>query len=56
MAKQDANAIDLLKRMLIYNPKKRILAKAIEQHPYFGDVKLPRSLKHYYTLSAIKNK
>jgi len=31
----DANGIDLLERMLVYEPGRRISAKQALQHPYF---------------------
>lgn len=36
----DANGIDLLQKMLIYDPIRRISAKAILLHPYFDDLDL----------------
>ncbi|KAJ2393916.1 Cyclin-dependent kinase catalytic subunit [Coemansia sp. RSA 2559] len=35
----DADGIDLLKRMLIYDPAHRISAKQALAHPYFNDIK-----------------
>ena len=35
--KQDAMAIDLLEKMLEYNPKRRITAEEILRHPYLGE-------------------
>ena len=32
----DRRFIDLLKKMLIYNPDERLTAKQALQHPYFG--------------------
>ncbi len=34
----DANGMDLLNAMLVYNPAKRISAKAALRHPYFDDL------------------
>lgn len=34
----DANGLDLLSRMLIYEPNKRISCKAALEHPYFADL------------------
>ena len=34
----DGNGFDLLDRMLIYDPAKRISAKQALQHPYFDDL------------------
>lgn len=34
----DKNGLDLLDRMLIYDPAKRISAKQALQHPYFDDL------------------
>ncbi|XP_066255688.1 cyclin-dependent kinase 1 [Euwallacea similis] len=36
----DEGALDLLTKMLIYDPTKRISAKGIAQHPYFKDLDL----------------
>jgi cyclin-dependent kinase len=38
----DANGIDLLSRMLQYDPAKRISAEQAMQHPYFKDLKLQK--------------
>ncbi|KAJ2855233.1 Cyclin-dependent kinase catalytic subunit, partial [Coemansia erecta] len=35
----DADGIDLLRRMLIYDPARRISAKQALAHPYFNDIK-----------------
>ncbi len=35
----DAYGLDLLKRMLTYDPTQRITAKAALNHPYFKDFK-----------------
>eukprot|EP00249_Psilotum_nudum_P032225 c47492_g1_i1 orf=178-1095(-) len=34
----ESNGVDLLSKMLIYNPSKRISAKSALQHPYFDDL------------------
>ena len=34
----DANGLDLLKKMFVYNPADRISARASKEHPYFADV------------------
>merc|ERR1712029_260534 len=34
----DANGLDLLDKMLIYDPSKRISAKQALKHPYFDDL------------------
>ncbi|CAH3014102.1 unnamed protein product [Porites evermanni] len=36
----DENGLDLLEKMLLYNPAKRISAKAALDHPYFHDLDL----------------
>lgn len=36
----DEVGLDLLEKMLIYNPAKRISAKAALDHPYFNDLDL----------------
>ena len=36
--KLDAQGVDLLSRMLVYQPSKRISAKAALQHPWFDDL------------------
>jgi len=41
----DANGIDLLSRMLQYEPSKRISAEAAMKHPYFKDIKLAKKMK-----------
>ena len=35
----DPLGVDLLKRMLVYNPQARITARAALEHPYFKDIK-----------------
>ncbi|XP_077299117.1 cyclin-dependent kinase 1 [Arctopsyche grandis] len=40
----DPNGMDLLQRMLIYDPINRISALEAQRHAYFDDVKLPSSL------------
>lgn len=37
----DNNGIDLLRKMLVYDPISRITAKEALTHPYFADVRLP---------------
>lgn len=37
----DNNGIDLLRKMLVYDPALRITAKEALLHPYFADVRLP---------------
>ena len=39
MSKDKANLIDLLEKMLKYNPTERITAKDALDHPYFDDIK-----------------
>jgi serine/threonine protein kinase len=34
----DANGLDLLSKMVVYDPCKRISAKAALNHPYFDDL------------------
>lgn len=36
---EDTDGIDLLQKMLVYNPNKRISAKEALKHPYFDDVR-----------------
>ncbi|CAH2241530.1 jg863 [Pararge aegeria aegeria] len=35
----DERGMDLLQKMLVYDPMRRIIAKDIPQHPYFSDLK-----------------
>lgn len=34
----DSDAVDLLEKMLVYDPSQRISAKAAMNHPYFDDL------------------
>lgn len=36
----DADGLDLLSKMLIYDPGKRISAKRAQEHPYFDEIRL----------------
>lgn len=47
----DDKGIDLLRKMLVYDPKKRINARDALKHPYFDDVKLEVDLKCFSQLS-----
>lgn len=38
----DKDGLDLLSKMLVYNPRKRISADEALQHPWFHDVQLPQ--------------
>lgn len=38
----DEDGLDLLTKMLVYNPRKRISADEALQHPWFHDVQLPQ--------------
>lgn len=38
----DEDGLDLLSKMLVYNPRKRISADEALQHPWFHDVQLPQ--------------
>ncbi|KOB74245.1 Bm cdc2 [Operophtera brumata] len=40
----DENGMELLQKMLVYDPVKRISAKEVRRHRYFRDVKLPTGL------------
>lgn len=40
----DEVGMDLLQKMLVYDPVKRISAKVARRHRYFRDVKLPSGL------------
>lgn len=40
----DEVGMDLLQKMLVYDPVKRISAKDARRHKYFRDVKLPPGL------------
>lgn len=40
----DENGMELLQKMLVYDPTKRVTAKQARKHSYFRDVKLPPGL------------
>lgn len=44
MQNLDEVGMDLLQKMLVYDPVKRISAKDARRHRYFRDVKLPPGL------------